>query len=138
MNMKKVLGAGVAATIFSIVFGAVTCGGVFSWVYKLEPTNVWKPMSETGPGIEYMLGMLVLTIVWAYIYALIKKSIPGKNKFVKGLFFGLGVWVVGMMPGMLATYTFMTVAPMVIVYWLIVSLVQYPLQGLIVAAIYGD
>ncbi len=116
MNKKKVLMAGTVAAIFDIIFGAVTCGWLFNWVYQLEPTNVWKPMEGSVPSADYMVGLLLLTLVLSYVYALINKGLPGKNKFVKGLVFGLGVWAVGMLPGMLATYSFMTVAPIVVVY----------------------
>jgi hypothetical protein len=137
MNTKRMLAAGVVATIFEAVVGAVTCGGVFNWVYKIEPANIWKPMTD-GPGTGYMIGLLILMIVLSFIYALINKGIPGKNKYVKGLVFGLIVWAVGMLPGMLATYAFMTVAPTVIVYWTVLSAIQTPLKGLIISAIYGE
>jgi len=115
----------------------VTCGGVFNWVYKLEPTNVWKPM-EGPPGAIFYVGSLVLGIILAFVYALINKGISGKNRLVKGLVFGLCVWAVGILPGMFANYSFMTVATQVVVYLTILSLVQTPLQGLIIAAIYGE
>lgn len=137
MKIGKVLIAGVAITVFNAIVGAVTCGGIFSWVYKLEPTNVWKPMCG-GPGAMFMLGSLVLSIILAFVYGLINKGIPGKNKLVKGLVFGLCVWAVGMLPGMFATYTFMTVATTVIIYWTILGLIKAPLEGMIIAAIYGE
>lgn len=136
MNKIRILLAGAAATLFSIIFGAVTCGGVFNWVYTIEPTNVWKPLENDVPGIDYMLGLLLLTIVMAYIYALINKGIPGKNRYLKGLAFGVGVWAVGILPGMLATYSFMTVAPTVVIYWVLIELVKLPLVGLIISSIY--
>ncbi len=137
MNVKKLIAAGFAATIFNIVFAALTCGWLFSWVYTLEPTNVWKPM-EGSPGAGFLVASFLLTVVLAYVYALINKGIPGKNKYAKGLVFGLCVWAVGMLPGMLATYTFMTVAPTVVVYWTIAALIEAPLKGLIIAAVYGE
>lgn len=137
MKMGKVLIAGVAVTIFNAIVGGVTCGGVFNWVYKLEPTNVWKPM-DGCPGAMFMLGSLVLSIILSFVYALINKGIPGGNKLAKGIVFGLCVWAVGMLPGMFATYTFMTVAPTVVVYLTIMGLITTPLQGMIIAAIYGE
>ncbi len=138
MKIGKILIAGVVVTIFNAIVGGVTCGGIFNWVYKLEPTNVWKPMSGNGPGVGFMIGGFLLSIVLSVVYALINKGIPGKNKFVKGLVFGLCVWAVGMLPGMFATYSFMTVATTVIVYWTILGLITTPLEGMIIAAIYGE
>ncbi|MFA5143601.1 MAG: hypothetical protein WC522_05485 [Candidatus Omnitrophota bacterium] len=137
MKIGKILIAGIAATIFNMAVGAVTCGGIFNWVYKLEPTNVWKQM-DGPPGVMYMIGSLALAIIVAFVYALINKGIPGKNKFVKGLVFGLCVWAVGTLRGMFATYEFMNVATTVVIYWTILGLVITPLEGAIIAAIYGE
>jgi len=135
MKIGKVLVAGVVVTIFNAIFGMLTCGGIFSWVYKLEPTNVWKPMNG-APGPFFMIGSLILSIVLASVYALLNKGIPGSNKFIKGFIFGLCVWAVGVLPGMLATYSFMTVATTTVVYWVLIGLVKTPIEGLIIASIY--
>lgn len=137
MKTGRILVAGVVVTVFNAIVGAVTCGGVFNWVYKVQPTNVWKPMSGP-PGIKFMIASLVLSIILCFVYALLNKGIPGKNKFVKGLVFGLCVWAVGMLPGMVVTYKFMTVAATVVVYWTILGLIVTPLKGLLIAAIYGE
>jgi hypothetical protein len=137
MKIGKILIAAIALSIFGVIFGTATCGGVFNWVYKLEPTNVWKPM-DGPPGVDHLIVGFILNIVLAAVYALFRKGIPGKNRLVKGFVFGLCVWAVGMLPGMFATYYFMTVATAVIVYWTILSLVEYPIMGLIIAAIYGE
>lgn len=136
MKTGRIIIAAAAISIFDAIVGAVTCGGVFNWVYKLEPTNIWKSMEM--PGVAYYVGALILNILFVLVYALLQKGIPGKNKLVKGLIFGLCVWAVGMLPGMFATYMFMTVAPTVIVYWTILALIQEPIRGLITAAIYGE
>ena len=137
MKIGKILIAGVAITIFNAIVGMVTCGGVFNWVYKLEPTNIWKPMSS-GPGAMFMIGSLALSIILSFVYALLQKGIPGGNKFVKGIVFGLCVWAVGILPGMFSTYTFMTVATTVVVYWTIIGLIKVPLEGMMISAIYGE
>ncbi|MEW5758715.1 MAG: hypothetical protein AB1755_04530 [Candidatus Omnitrophota bacterium] len=136
MRIGKILTAGVVITIFNAIVGMLTCGGIFNWVYKIEPTNIWKPM-DGPPGVMFMIGSLILSILLSFVYALISKGIPGKNKFIKGLVFGLCVWVVGILPGMLATYAFMTVSTTVVIYWTILELVKAPLQGMIIAVIYG-
>jgi hypothetical protein len=137
MKLGKILLGGVAVMVFKMGVGRVTCGGFFGWVYKLEPINVWKPM-EGAPGVKFLVGSLVLSVVFAAVYALIQKGIPGGNKLVKGLVYGLCIWAVGMLPGMLATAAFMTVARTVVIYWTVLGLVQLPLEGLIVSALYGE
>ncbi|MFA5164207.1 MAG: hypothetical protein WC481_01415 [Candidatus Omnitrophota bacterium] len=137
MKIVRILIAAIALSIFGLIIGAVTCGGVFNWVYKLEPTNVWKPM-DGPPGMVYHVAGFILNVILAAVYALFRKGLPGKNRLVKGLVFGLCVWAVGMLPGMFATYYFMTVATEVVIYWTILGLVEYPIMGLIIAAIYGE
>ncbi|MDD5634697.1 MAG: hypothetical protein PHW46_05430 [Candidatus Omnitrophica bacterium] len=137
MKIGKVLIAALAVSLFGAVFAGVTCGWLFSWVYKLEPTNVWRPM-EGAPGLAFYIGSFLLNIVLAGVYALLCKGIPGKNSLVKGLIFGSCVWAVGMLPGMFATHYFMTVATGVVIYWVILGLVEMPLKGLIISAIYGE
>ncbi|MFC1514891.1 hypothetical protein ACFL5X_03220 [Candidatus Omnitrophota bacterium] len=137
MKIGKVLVAAVAVTVFDTVVGILTCGGVFNWVYKLEPTNVWKSI-DGPPGAMMYIGSLILNILLVTVYVFIRKGIPGRTRIAKGIVFGLCVWVVGTLPGMFATYYFMTVATTVVVYWTILALIQTPLKGLIIAAMYGD
>lgn len=137
MKVGRVVLAGLAVTIFSSIVGAITCGGLFNWVYRLEPTNVWKPMTGC-PGAKFMIGSFIMCVILAYVYALINKGIPGNGKAAKGIVFGLCVWAVGMLPGMFATRAFMTVNPTVVFYWTILGLIQTPIEGIIIAAIYGE
>ena len=136
MKIGRIVIAGVVPTVLDAVVGAVTCGGVFNWVYQLEPTDVWKSM-DAPPGPMVFVGILAINVILAVVYALLQKGIPGGNKAVKGLVFGLCVWAVGMLPGMFSTYAFMTVATTVVVYWTILGLIHIPLEGLIIALIYG-
>ena len=108
-KIAKILIAGVAVAVFGVLYGWLTCGWLFRWVYDIEPTNVWQQM-EGAPPVHFYVGMLVLSIILAIVYALLVKGIPGGSRVLKGLVFGLCVWAVGMLPGMWATYLFMTVA----------------------------
>jgi hypothetical protein len=137
MKIGKIFIAALGVSVFGAIFAALTCGWLFNWVYKLEPTNVWKPMAGP-PGLAFHIGGLLLNMVLAVVYALLRKGVPGKNKLVKGLIFGLCVWAVGMLPGMFSTYFFMTVATGAVVYWTIIGLIELPLKGLIISSIYGE
>jgi hypothetical protein len=137
MKIGKILIAALAISLFGAIFAGLTCGWLFNWVYKLEPTNVWKPM-DSPPGLLFYIGSFLLNIILAVVYALFHKGIPGKNRLTKGLIFGLCVWAIGMLPGMFCTYYFMTVAAGVVIYWTVLGLVETPIKGLIIAAIYGE
>ncbi len=136
MKLVRIVAATVAVTIFGAVVGGLTCGWLFNWVYELEPTNVWKPM-DGPPGVIFLVGCLVMNLILVLVYALLNKGIPGSNRLVKGLIFGLCVWAVGMLPGMFATFVFMTVAIPAVIYMAVMGLILTPLKGLIIAAIYG-
>lgn len=137
MKIGKILIAAAALSLFGAVFGGLTCGWLFNWVYKLEPTNVWRPM-EGPPGFTFQIGGFLLNVVLVIVYALLRKGIPGKNKLTRGAIFGLCIWAVGMLPGMFSTYSFMTVATGVVIYWTILGLVEMPIKGLIISAIYDE
>lgn len=137
MKISKVLIATIVVSVFNFIVGALTCGGLFSWVYKVEPVNVWKPM--TNAILPYMIAeILIVNLLFVVVYALIQKGVPGKNKFTKGLIYGLLVWLVGLVPGMLATAIYMTVSKVVILYWTVWGLIVSPLKGIIASAIYGE
>lgn len=137
MKTKNLILAIIAVAVFNIIIGMLTCGGAFGWVYKLEPTNVWKPMESVSPLLMFG-GMILVDVIFVSVYALIKNGIPGRNKVEKGLLYGLIIWIVGLIPGMISTYTYMTVATTVVIYWTIWGLIVNPIKGLIAASIYGE
>lgn len=134
MNIKRILLAAVAVTVLAGVIGGLSCGLLFNWVYAIEPTNVWTPIEEMSWGKVY-LGLFLLDIVLVYVYSLLKSAVPGKTKVVKGIVFGVIVWAVGMLPGMLSTYFFMTVATQVVIYWTISGVIVSILKGIVMASI---
>lgn len=134
MKIKKLLLATLLVTLFVTIAGMVTCGGFFNWVYKLEPVNVWKPMTG-GPAPLYYIVELFLNLIFVFAYSFFSKGILVNNKYLKGLIYGLIVFSVGMLPGMFATYFFQTVNPIVIIYWTIWGAIIKPVQGLITAAV---
>lgn len=137
MNIKKLILAVVLVSLFNVLFGAITCGGAFSWIYKLEPTNVWKSMDNFSFPLM-ILSDVFINFIFVLVYAIIKSGVPGKNKVAKGLLFGLLVWLVGMLPGMIMTYLYQSIATTVVIYWAIWGLIVSPVKGLIAAAVYGE
>jgi len=136
MKVIKLIVATLLATIFSIIFGMITCGGYFSWIYEIEPTNVWKPIEQFSFPV-YLVATLYVDFVFVLTYSLLSKSVPGQNMLTRGISYGLIVWAVGIIPGMISTYLFMTVAKQVIIYWTIWGFVSYLFKGLIVSGIYS-
>jgi len=137
MKIGKILIASIAVFVFNVIVGMVTCGWLFNWTYKLEPTTAWKPMSGP-PGIGFMIGSFILGAILVSVYAIFRKGIPGNNSLARGFVFGICIWAVSTLPGMFATYAFMNVAAGWIIYMTIHGLIFIPVKGIIIASIYGE
>ncbi len=135
MKIGKVILAGVVVGILGGIWGWLTCGWLFNWVYTLEPTGIWKAPGEMPFILMSVMG-LVFGIILAFVYALIHKGLPGKG-IVKGLTFGLFVWLVGGLPGCFSLGMVTVMAHGAVIYWILGALVVSLWQGLVIAAIYG-
>lgn len=139
MNVKKVLLSGVILWLLNTLLGWLTCGGIFNWVYKLPP-NIWKSpeeMMSAGNMIAANLMGLLGSMIFAFVFALIKKGVPGEG-IKKGALYGFLVWMVGALVGIASMPFFMTIATGVVIYWLIQSLVFNTINGVIVGALIKD
>lgn len=135
-KIQKIIIASVAVTVVGSIVGMLTCGWLFRWVYEIEPVNVWRPM-DGPPGAIFFVASWIINLIFVSVYSLFYKGIPGKNVIAKGLVYGLCVFAVGQLTGMVMTYMFMTVAWQVVVYLTIGGLIFTPIYGIIAAAICG-
>jgi len=134
MKFGRIILAGIVVGILNGVWGFLTCGKFFGWVYRLEPIFVWKSLEDMSLLLANIAG-IIFSIMLALVYALIHKGLPGKG-IIKGLSFGLFVWLVGTLPGNFALGCFSRINQTVIIYWIIAGLVIDLLRGLVIAAIY--
>lgn len=135
MNVVKVLVAAALVTLVTTLIAIGTCGGLFNWVYQLNPSDVWKLGPGESPPWYLHLGNFGLGIILALVYIVLMKGLPGKSRLVRGFAFGLCVWGVGLLPGMFSTFVFVTIAKEVVIYWAIQGLVVSVLSGIIIALI---
>ncbi|MCD4826115.1 MAG: hypothetical protein K8S55_16105 [Phycisphaerae bacterium] len=132
---KSVL-AGVVVGVLGIGWGWLTCGFLFNWVYRLAPTNIWvKP--DDMPFDMMAVTSVLFAILLAIVYSQISKSLPGRSVVVKGLWFGVIVWLVGALPGIYSMLLYTTFAYQVVIYWLVNALVAGLWKGVIIALIVG-
>ena len=139
MDIKRILLAGVVIWVISTIFGFLTCGWLFSWVYTLPP-NIWKDpdvMMSTGNIIGGNLTGLFRAMVFALVYALLYKGISGEGA-KKGMTYGVLMWLVGALAVILSMPFYMTIATTVVVYWIIQALVLNLIDGAIVGVIYKE
>lgn len=139
MNVKGVVIAGVVVWIVNLIFGFLTCGWLFNWVYELPP-NIWQD-PETIMSAGNFIGSNVIGIVsgilFALVFAVIYKGIPGKG-INKGMIYGVLMWFVGALSGISIMPFYMTIATGVVIYWILQQLVLGVINGAIVGAIYKE
>lgn len=140
MNAKRIVIAGVVVWIVSSIFLFLTCGWLFKWVYQLPP-NIWRDWSTMPATALNLIGPhvigLIRTLLFALVFAIIYKGIPGKG-VVKGMIYGVLVWIVGALSGMPTMPFYMTIATTVVIYWIIQQFALGVINGAIVGAIYKE
>jgi hypothetical protein len=131
--------AGLVANVLSFVVGG---GGyhLFGWVFTLEPRGIWKwnPGADMSVGwwVFLIAGNTLAAIVFAVVYAILFKGIPGTG-LRKGLVFGVIVWLIGVVPAIFTMYIMMNIHPGALLYFLAQAFVEYLVYGAVVALVYG-
>lgn len=141
INYKRIILAGIAINFVSFLIG----GGsylLFGWVFKLEPTSVWKWTPAMGFNIPVswpilFLMNIVLAVVFAWVFAVLYQGIPGKG-VQKGFMFGLLAWLIGVIPPMVTLYLMTRIAPAALLYFTIQGLFEWLVYGMIIAVIYKE
>jgi hypothetical protein len=132
MNWKKGIIAGLVAGVVILIIGNLS-GFLFAVDYTKTP-ELWKPM--TGNWLYNMIAIdFVEGIIYGIVFTLIYSGIPG-NGWKKGLNYGLIVWLVATVPGMLMTYFTMAVPDMIVVSWTVGGLISLVIAGPVIAIIH--
>jgi hypothetical protein len=137
MKIGRMLLAALAIWIFSTIWMFLTCGWLFSWIYEIEPI-IWysaETMMSAQTLIFSNLFGILSAVIFVLVFAVLYKGIPKKG-ISKGLVYGFLVWLIGPFSGMISMPLYMTIAPAVIVYWLISALITFLVMGVIAGAIY--
>ena len=82
MNVKKLLMASAAVWLVGSLYTWLTCGWLFSWIYELPPTSLWKSNEEMMSGTNMIgsgLAGILAAFLFVLVFALIKKGIPKKD-----------------------------------------------------------
>ena len=126
--MKKILIGGLLSGAIILIMGVVF-GGMSAEMYKLSPQVFWKPMGGDWFSKMVMLD-IVSGLVLACIFSIIKGALPGTG-LIKGLSFGIIVWLVGPLLGLTMTYLTMAIRAKLIGIWALNGLVNYCIAGLV-------
>jgi len=132
MNWKKGIIAGLVAGIVILIVGMLS-GSLLAVDYTKTP-ELWKPM--TGNWWYNIIALDFLEgILYGIVFTLLYNGIPGKG-WRKGLNYGLILWVIATVPGMLMTYLTMTVPDTIVASWTFGGLITLVIVGPVIAVVH--
>lgn len=145
MSFKRIILAGLAVDAISfLIFPLFFSNALFGWVFRLEPTNIWKWTPEipftampVGYLVFFVLANTVLAVFIAFLYALLHKTIPGTG-VKKGLMFGLLLSPIGVFIPMFSIWAMFRVAGVTVLLFTAEQFIEILVYGAVVAAIYGE
>jgi hypothetical protein len=142
MNWKRII---IAAIIFAIIAQVLrTVESMLTMDFYMDPEyfGVWsKLMMPTAgpPPAEFfytsIASGLIIAVIYAAVYDLIKNSIPGKTDIKKGLKYGALLFILVQIPGLLGMYLLINLPTLLLIYWGISSLVILLVGGIVFAKI---
>ena len=104
--------------------------------------GVWsKLMMPTAgpPPTEFYVASIasaaIIALIYAAVYDMLKGSLPGKNDLMKGLNYGIMLFILVQIPGLLGMWLLINLPAMLFVYWGIGSLVILVIGGIVIAKI---
>ncbi len=133
--LKKILLIGIPVGILRALIGWATCGGLFNWVYQIEPTALWKAPEQMNMGLMWVTNF-VIAMILVTVFGFIKDSLCQKCRVLRGASFGVLVWSVSSLPYAMASYLFTNFAYQVVVYQLVWGLVFGVILGIVISIFY--
>ena len=140
ISFKKVLVAGVLFAIIAQIIHTLFAFGAMGFYTDQKYFSVWsKLMMPTAgpPPASFMAYSLAFGIIGGILialgYSVLKKGVPGKTRAMKGLVYGLLVFLVGALPGYLAIILLINLPLMLVFLWAIESLIIDLFGGMIIA-----
>lgn len=93
--------AGLAFGIIAQVIGGIIYGAIFPHWYDCSK-EFFRPMDHPG----FMIGLPLLNsgqgLLLALVFPVLYPGIPGKSHIVKGAIFGLLIWLISTLPGLIS------------------------------------
>lgn len=110
--------------------------------YYMDPAyfQVWSPimMPAAGPpGMEFYAYSIIFTLIasifFVMAYFMMGYTLPGKTLWNRGLLYGLLIFLVGGLPGMLSMVLLINLPIDLVAMWAVESLIIYLISGALVA-----
>lgn len=142
MKWKRII---IAAIVFAIIAQVMhMIESMLTMDYYMDEAyfGVWsKLMMPTAgpPPTEFYIASIVSGVIIALIYAtaydMLKGILPGKTDFKRGLQYGIMLFLLVQIPGLLGMYLLINLPAMLLVYWAIGSLVILLIGSIAIAKI---
>lgn len=142
MNWKRII---IAAIVFAIIAQVLhTVESMLTMDFYMDPEyfGVWSKllMPTAGPPpAEFfyasVISSLIIALIYAVVYDVVKGSLPGKTFIKKGLQYGIILFMIVQIPGLLGMYLLVNLPTLLLVYWGISSLVISLIGGIVFAKI---
>lgn len=132
--LRGILG-GVAFGIIGEIFGYLIYGVLFA-KWSEQASQLWRPMESLHWRIGMPLADIFSGLMISLGYALLYKGIPGAG-LMKGLTFGLILWLITRFAGELFWYVMSPIPFMLVVAGWLHGLIVSVLGGVVIAAVYG-
>jgi len=139
----KLKGIVIAAFLFMIIAQVVhTLGSYATMDFYTDPQYfaLWSEimMPDIGPpGIEFFALSVAFNFITAFIftwfYSLIKGAVPGKMSFMKGINYGLILFLITAFPGFLSMVLLLNIPIVLNVGWMIEALIIDIIGGIVIA-----
>jgi len=145
INTKRVIIAGLVVNVVSfVIFPLFFSDRLFGWIFRLEPTNIWKwtPQTPLGAMPMHWLAFLVsantvLALFIAFLYAVLYRAIPGKG-VKKGLLFAVLMYPMSVLIPMFSIYVVLNVASEAVVCFTAEQLIEILVYGALIGLIYKE
>lgn len=139
----KLKGIIIAAILFMIIAQAVhTLGSYATMDFYTDPQYfpLWSEiMMPAGgaPGMEFFAISIAFNFITAFIftwfYSLIKGAVPGKMSFMKGVNYGLILFMITAFPGFLSMVLLLNIPIVLNIGWMIEALVIDIVGGIVIS-----
>lgn len=143
MNIKKAIITGLVINILSF-FVATPSYKLFSFIFQLEPKNIWRwrpdiPLSSMPMSwwLLLIIGNTILAFLVVLAYVVFYKGIPGQG-VKKGLIFGMVLWPISVLVPMFSMYVMLNIAQGAIIYFSLQGLFEYLIYGTVISLIYKE
>lgn len=130
MNVKRFIIASVVVFVAFQVMEYIINGLILMSQYEALQ-NLWRPDMKTKMWIMYLTGLLV-AFLFTYIFI---KGREGRG-LAEGVRFGMIIWLFVAVPMSLGCWVMFPIPFKLALWWIIFSLIEYIIAGLLVAAIY--